>query len=147
MKTPRGIRKKNPMNIRRTADHWVGMAEVQHDSSFVEFTAFKYGYRAAFIILHRYMNTYSIKTLSAVIRMWCPAGDGKNNPEHYAQTVCKLTGMAIDELLSFENRPQMMNLAIGMTYVECGKDFDIDKLCRAMDEGYDLALKKLGYKM
>ena len=41
----------------------------------------------------------------------------------------------------------MMNLAIGMTYVECGKDFDIDKMCRAMSEGYDLALKKLGYKM
>ena len=61
MRIPRGIRNKNPMNIRRTADHWVGMAEVQHDSSFVEFTSFKYGYRAAFIILHRYMNTYGIE--------------------------------------------------------------------------------------
>jgi len=40
----------------------------------------------------------------------------------------------------------MMNLAIGMTYVECGKDIDLDKMCRAMEEGYDLALKKLGYK-
>jgi len=41
----------------------------------------------------------------------------------------------------------MMNLAIGMTYVECGKDFDIDKMVRATSDGYDLALKKLGYKM
>jgi hypothetical protein len=58
-----------------------------------------------------------------------------------------LTGIGIFELFSFEKRPQMMNLAIGMTYVECGKDFDIDKMCRAMLEGYNLALKKLGYKM
>ena len=58
-----------------------------------------------------------------------------------------VTDLSINELLSFENRAQMMNLAIGMTYVECGKDFDIDKMCRAMAEGYDLALKKLGYKM
>jgi len=147
MKEPRGIRNKNPMNIRRTADHWVGMAEVQHDCSFVEFTEFKYGYRAAFCILHRYMNVYGVRTLSAVIRTWCPAGDGKNNPRHYAETVCKLTDLSINELLSFENRAQMLTLAIGMTYVECGSELDWDKLCKAMAEGYDLALKKLGYCM
>ena len=144
---PRGIRNNNPLNIRRTADRWVGMCDEQRDAQFCEFTDFKYGYRAAFVILHRYMNVYKLRTMKTIIRQWCPYGDGRNNPDHYAETVGRLTGLEPMELLSFENRFQMMLLAIGMTAVECGTDIDWLPLYEAVAEGYDLAAKKLGYCM
>lgn len=33
----RGIRNNNPLNIRRSADHWQGMRDEQTDPSFVQF--------------------------------------------------------------------------------------------------------------
>jgi hypothetical protein len=47
MKTPRGIRNNNPLNIRHSADQWQGACEEQKDKSFVQFKSMAYGYRAA----------------------------------------------------------------------------------------------------
>ena len=47
MKTSRGIRNNNPLNIRRSADNWQGAREEQTDQSFVQFKSMAYGYRAA----------------------------------------------------------------------------------------------------
>ena len=47
----RGLRNCNPLNIRRTADLWQGLAERQPDPEFFTFRSMAWGYRAAFIVL------------------------------------------------------------------------------------------------
>ena len=46
----RGLRNCNPLNIRRTADLWQGLAERQPDPEFFTFRSMAWGYRAAFIV-------------------------------------------------------------------------------------------------
>ena len=46
----RGLRNCNPLNIRRTADLWQGLAERQPDPEFFTFRSMPWGYRAAFIV-------------------------------------------------------------------------------------------------
>lgn len=50
----RGLRNCNPLNIRRTADLWQGLAERQPDPEFFTFRSMPWGYRAAFIVLRTY---------------------------------------------------------------------------------------------
>ena len=58
MKTSRGIRNNNPLNIRHSADRWLGMREEQEDKSFVQFKSMAYGYRAAWRILQTYYERF-----------------------------------------------------------------------------------------
>ena len=47
VKTPRGIRNNNPLNVRRYPNSsWVGMKAEQTDEDFLQFTDIVYGYRA-----------------------------------------------------------------------------------------------------
>lgn len=52
---PRGIRNKNPGNIKRNNTQWQGMQLIQNDPEFVQFKHPKYGFRAMARIL-RYLS-------------------------------------------------------------------------------------------
>jgi len=139
----RGIRNNNPLNIRRNpANHWVGARKEVTDKTFEEFVGLAYGYRAAFILLHRYICQYGKRTIAEIVGKWAPAGDGSNNPAKYARDVSQMTGYAEDQVLSFLNREEMVGLAWAMSYVECGEHVPRDWI----EEGYSLALRALGYK-
>lgn len=54
---PRGIRNNNPLNI-KIGNNWLGEVTDPTDPIFEQFVSMKYGLRAAFIILRRYIRVY-----------------------------------------------------------------------------------------
>ena len=55
---PRGIRNKNPLNIRKSNRPWAG--QISHDGKFCIFAKMEMGYRAAFILLNTYNQKYQL---------------------------------------------------------------------------------------
>ena len=50
----RGLRNNNPLNIRKSAEHFQGEIKGK-DKSFKTFSSLPYGYRAGFVILGTYL--------------------------------------------------------------------------------------------
>lgn len=92
----RCMRNNNPLNIIKGSS-WQGMAEEQPDARFVKFKSPKWGFRAAFIILHKYFNVYKIRTIKDIIAKWCPDYTQKR----YVTYVSMETGIKPDEVLAF----------------------------------------------
>ena len=133
---PRGIRNNNPLNI-RIGNKWFGEVDNPTDHEFEQFKEMKYGVRAAFIILWKYLYRYRLKTVKEIVKRWAPASE--NNVESYVRTVIQSQGLKQNETLDFENYTQMRLLLRGMCLAENGQyiaDSDIQ-------EGYDLAVKTL----
>ncbi len=91
----RAIRNNNPLNIRRSADRWLGQADKQKDPQFVQFTEMKYGWRAAFMLLTRtYYHKYRLFTVGKIIAHWAPPAE--NNTRTYVERVTSLMGYDAD---------------------------------------------------
>lgn len=132
---PRGVRNHNPLNIRRTRDRWQGQKLWQRDPAFVQFKNFYYGYRAAVIILGKYL-TRGWNTLSAVISHWAPPSE--NATHDYLAAVEKGLDILRDQPLPKINEDRLLwrRIIIGMTRVECGMvteemSMALDKVLRA----------------
>lgn len=83
--TPRGIRNKNPGNIRHGQSKWVGMSPNQLDSAFVTFTSHVFGLRAMTRLLWNYRNKYGDQTVEELISRWAPSNE--NNTRAYVSYV------------------------------------------------------------
>ncbi len=144
MKTPRGIRNNNPLNIRHSADQWQGACEEQKDKSFVQFKSMAYGYRAAWKTLQSYYNRFCMKsqpfTVRNIIGRWAPPNE--NDTESYIRSVLSLSGIGGKEnLLPPENVDcyyRLSKLLEAMTCMECGIRMNqVDS--EAIFQGYKLA--------
>jgi hypothetical protein len=144
MKTPRGIRNNNPLNIRHSADQWQGACEEQKDKSFVQFKSMAYGYRAAWKTLQSYYNRFCMKsqpfTVRNIIGRWAPPKE--NDTESYIRSVLSLSGIGGKEnLLPPENVDcyyRLSKLLEAMTCMECGIRMNqVDS--EAIFQGYKLA--------
>ena len=144
MKTPRGIRNNNPLNIRHSADQWQGACEEQKDKSFVQFKSKAYGYRAAWKTLQSYYNRFCMKsqpfTVRNIIGRWAPPKE--NDTESYIRSVLSLSGIGGKEnLLPPENVDcyyRLSKLLEAMTCMECGIRMNqVDS--EAIFQGYKLA--------
>lgn len=97
---PRGLRNNNPGNI-RVGDKWRGLAAMQMDREFCQFTTCEYGIRAMAVILR---NTYYRKrgrdTVALIIRAWAPPSE--NNTLTYQSAVAKELGVSMDEVINLE---------------------------------------------
>ena len=146
----RGIRNNNPLNIRHSADRWVGARIAQTDPGFVQFETMAYGYRAAWKVLESYWKHFKRRrqpfTVARIIARWAPPDE--NHTEAYVRTVLNLTSLGGHENLP---RPftgiaidKLVRLLAAMTTMECGipyKEVDTE----AIWEGYELAFPgKLG---
>lgn len=120
---PRGIRNNNPLNI-RIGNTWLGEVPNPTESEFEQFVSIRYGLRAAFVILRRYIRRYQRNTPALIISSWAPSSE--NNTEKYINTVCKRSGIAPGETLDYENVDKMVRLVAAMAYVECGQEIDPD---------------------
>jgi len=67
---PRGIRNRNPGNIRRSGDRWKGLAPLQTDPAFSVFETPVWGIRAMAVILRNYQKRYGLKSLAQLIGRW-----------------------------------------------------------------------------
>ena len=136
---PRGIRNNNPLNIRYVAkSNWQGRAIEKKDPQFEEFEWMPYGYRAAFLILYKYMTLYNLRTPFQICARWAPIGDN-NNPSAYAKFVCNRMGCGLNDELDFRDPLQMIRLASAMTEMENGKGVD----WKIIRRGYMLAASHL----
>lgn len=136
---PRGIRNNNPLNIRYVAkNNWQGRVKNKKDPQFEEFTFKFWGYRAAFLILYKYMTLYNLRTPFQICARWAPIGDN-NNPSAYAKFVCNRMGCGLNDELNFRDPLQMIRLASAMTEMENGKQVS----WTIIRTGYVLAAREL----
>lgn len=117
-KTPRGIRNNNPLNI-RIGNTWLGEVPNPTDSDFEQFVAVKYGLRAGFCILRRYIRRYKRNTVRKIVTAWAPSSE--NNTERYIQLVCKFGCLDPDVEIRFEDSLTMCSLVQAMARVEVGE--------------------------
>ena len=144
MKTSRGIRNNNPLNIRRSADNWQGAREEQTDQSFVQFKSMAYGYRAAWKTLQSYYNRFRMQnrafTVRNIILRWAPPKE--NHTDNYIKSVLKLSGIGGKENLlppeNVDSYPRLSKMIAAMTCIECGIRMNqVDE--EAIFQGYKLA--------
>lgn len=130
--TPRGIRNNNPLNI-RIGNTWLGEVANPTDSEFEQFCSIRYGLRAAFCILRRYIRRYGRNTPAKIISAWAPSSE--NNTQRYIMIVENRSGLPADAALSYGDKEAMCRLVAAMAYVECGREIPMDDILAA----YDLA--------
>lgn len=128
---PRGIRNNNPLNI-RIGNTWLGERNNPTDPAFEEFVTMEYGYRAAFLILRRYIRRYHKDTIASIVSTWAPSSE--NNTQRYIDFVVSKLGIAPDVQIKYEDKETMMQLVAAMTYMECGVPADLDKIAK----GYEM---------
>lgn len=115
--TPRGIRNKNPLNIRyNPRNNWVG--QTGNDGQFCKFSAPKYGIRAAVKILQRYAGKDGKTTVLEIINKWAPQADG-NETVIYIAIVCENMAIKPTDTIDVHQRDTVVRLLYYMAQVEC----------------------------
>lgn len=154
---PRGIRNNNPLNIRRGKTPWLG--EVDHldvvntkgesgaarfyDKSFCQFSDVKYGYRAAFKLIKKYIEVYECDTIRKIINRWAPPTE--NNTSNYVKHVCEWMVLDPDAKITAGHHTTLLQLVCGMVMVENGQDYDpqLDlSLYNGIREGFEMVFGK-----
>lgn len=95
---PRGIRNRNPGNVKISTSAWTGKIPVTQntDGTFEQFTDPKYGIRVIAKLLLKYQRDKSKTTVRALIGEpggWAPTISDKN-PSTYATTVARELGIS-----------------------------------------------------
>ena len=140
MKTPRGLRNNNPLNIRKSRKTtWVGQSEKQEDRDFVQFCSMAYGYRAAFKVLQNYRVLYDCMTLRQFIQRWAPPAE--NNTDAYVKSVGRTADVRPDALLPSPRKAKALwvKIVAGMHLVENG----MMPVTSQIEEGWNLAFEKI----
>ncbi|WP_300749215.1 structural protein P5 [uncultured Alistipes sp.] len=114
---PRGLRNRNPGNIRRSKTRYKGEIE-SRDPAFKSFRTMAWGYRAMFVLLHTYQVRYGIKTLRGMISRWAPPTE--NPTDNYLASVAHDTGQPPDEQLDTLDGERMQRIVAAMSRVENG---------------------------
>lgn len=138
---PRGIRNNNPLNIRYAErNDWKGkITENKQDQKFEEFVSMKWGFRAAFILIHNYITKYNRKNIYAIISTWAPASDN-NNTKWYIKIVSESMNCDKFSPLEFEDCLIIVRMVQEMATVETGRHFEVPIIMM----GYCLACHTLG---
>lgn len=135
---PRGLRNNNPLNIiKNERINWVGKYKNGTDRIFESFTNLKWGFRAAFVLLKKYINVNHCNTIHKIIHRWAP--DGKAAETAYEQWVAKVAGLGVNETVKFDDQTTMLLICSGMCEFENGKGWNPQDhlwLWKAMYEGY-----------
>lgn len=131
-KTPRGIRNNNPLNI-RIGNSWMGEVKNPTDTVFEQFTEMRFGVRAGFMLLKRYIKRYQLNTIEKIIERWAPSNE--NYTESYIRLVCNRTGIDRNYVIEYSNVAVMTMIFQAMCYVENGREIDYDVIL----EGYSIA--------
>lgn len=111
----RGARNHNPLNI-RIGNSWLGEATRPDESEFEVFVEDKYGLRAGFIILRRYIRRYHKNTIRKIISTWAPTCE--NPTDMYINYVSHSSGIAPDKEIKFEDEKVMIAIVKAMAYYE-----------------------------
>lgn len=135
MKTIRGIRNNNPMNIRK-GNSWRGERYPQTDREFEEFESMEMGLRAGLKLIKNYQTKPMLlankaNTIRKIINRWAPPTE--NNTSSYIKTVSKRTGLLPDEVINWSDKAKIIALVEAMCFVECGACIDPEIISSAYD--------------
>jgi hypothetical protein len=129
---PRGIRNRNPGNIRKSGDRWKGLAPLQFDPAFFVFETPLWGVRAMAAILRNYQRRNSLKSLVRIIGRWAPATE--NDTAGYAMAVSRAMGVDPRAQLDLSNAATLRALIIAIIRHENGvQPYDLETVGAAID--------------
>ena len=111
----RGVRNCNPLNI-RIGNNWKGERPTNSDGVFEQFTDMRYGLRAAFILLRRYITKYRLCTIRAIVSRWAP--ETENLTLAYINHVERLSGIDAGEPISATDKESLFRIVTAMCWVE-----------------------------
>lgn len=127
---PRGIRNRNPGNIRRGKTRYKG--ETQGcDAAFKSFATMQWGYRAIFVLLHTYAVRYGLRTIRGMISRYAPPEE--NDTRNYVDTVAALSKTDADRLIDTLRAEDMMPIVEAISRVENGIDADKEQVFRGWE--------------
>ncbi len=128
----RGLANRNPGNIRHSSDRFRGEVRPSRDSSFKEFEAMEWGYRAVFVVLNTYRREHGLRTMRQLISRWAPPSE--NHTEAYIRAVAQRTGLDPDSAIDTCSRAVMIPLVAAISEVENGVKADFE----AVERGWAL---------
>ena len=128
----RGMRNNNPLNI-RIGNVWLGEVNNPTDPNFEQFVHIKYGLRAGFVLLRRYINHYHRNTVPMILAAWAPSSE--NNTLKYIDFVCQRANITSTQSLTYTDKPVMVQLVKAMAKYESGADIDENTI----GQSYDMA--------
>jgi hypothetical protein len=118
MSEPRGIKNKNPGNLRYRAEwNWPGVVGVDN-KQFAIFESPERGLQQFGLQLKRYRKR-GLNTLAKIIPVYAPPGDSNNVPA-YVASVERQTGIGRDDVLDLDDRKVMEALMRAFTRHEQG---------------------------
>lgn len=117
-KMSRGLRNRNPGNIRRGSFRYRGEKAESQDAEFREFEDISWGYRAMFVLLHTYALRHGCRLLREFIARYAPPSE--NNTEAYVRRVAYSTHLTPDSVLTTTDGDEMCAVVAAMSEVENG---------------------------
>lgn len=131
MRTPRGIRNNNPLNIRK-GNNWKNEAADLLEWEFEVFRTPFDGLRAAAKTLHTYVNKHNLVTIEQIIYRWSPPNE--NDTNSYINSMVQKVGVNASEPLT---RPEYEKLLTAMILHENGQQpYDAELIHAAFNEGF-----------
>ena len=131
---PRGIRNRNPGNIRKSGDRWKGLAPLQSDPAFFVFETPLWGIRATAVILRNYQRRLGLKSLAQILGRWAPAGE--NDTASYVAAVGKTMGVEPRAALDLRSGATLRSLIAAIIRHENGlQPYDFETIDLAIDLG------------
>lgn len=113
----RGLRNRNPGNIRISKTKYLGEVTPSQDKAFKQFQTMAWGYRAMFVLLHTYgKNGY--RTLRQMINRYAPPVE--NHTENYIASVSRWAGVFEDVALDTLDPAEMIPVVSAMSRMENG---------------------------
>lgn len=130
----RGLRNRNPGNIRHSTTQYMGEVP-SNDTAFKSFETMAWGYRAMFVLLYTYQRRYGLNTVETLLARYAPANE--NNTAAYVASVVKQSGVAPDELVNTLQGDTMIPIVAAMSRVENG----VPAVMADVRDGWELFLK------
>ncbi len=117
--TSRGLRNRNPGNIRLSGTRFKGEVVPSSDLSFKQFRGMAWGYRAIFVILNTYSVKYGLSTVRQMIERWAPPSE--NHTDKYVAYVARHAMLDADTPIDTTQRVVMLPLVAAMSQMENGE--------------------------
>lgn len=136
-KLPVGIRNNNPLNIVYDKNNkWHGQLKGVK-GRFTAFTSMMWGFRAAAIILKKYIKVHKRDTIKKIISAWAPSSE--NDTKAYINFVSRVAGYDPDEKIDFNDMIKMLRIMSAMCQMENGRQYNPqsdNELWKALYDGY-----------
>ena len=113
----RGLRNKNPGNIRLSKTTYLGEVKPSTDRAFKQFETMAWGYRAMFVLLHSYSRN-GYRTLRQMIARYAPPVE--NHTENYIESVSRWAGVFDNIPLDTLDPAEMIPVVSAMSRMENG---------------------------